>query len=34
MSEQMDATKDSTGEPISADPIQTVSEFVKKALNH
>ena len=28
MSEQMDATKDSTGEPTSPNPIQSVAEFV------
>ena len=30
MSEQMDATKDSTGEPTSLNPIQSVAEFVRK----
>ena len=30
MSEQMDATKDSTGQPTSQYPIQSVTEFVKK----
>ena len=30
MSEQIDATKDSTGEPTSPHPIQSVAEFIKK----
>ena len=30
MSEQMDATKDSTGEPTSPNPIQSVAEFMRK----
>ena len=30
MSEQMDATKDSTGEPTSPNPIQYVAEIVRK----
>ena len=30
MSEQMDVTKDSTGEPTSPNHIQSVAEFVKK----
>ena len=35
MSEQVDATKDSTGEPTSPNPIQSaVTEFVKKTLDH
>ena len=30
MSEQMDATKDTSGEPTSPNAIQSVAEFVKK----
>ena len=30
MSEQMDGTKESTGEPTCPNPIQSVPEFVKK----
>ena len=32
MSEQIDANKDSTGEPTSPSPIQSVAEFVKKKI--
>ena len=34
MSQQMDATKDSTGELTSPNPIQYVAEFVKETLDH
>ena len=34
MNEQMDATKDSTSEPTSPNPIQSVAEFVRKTLDH
>ena len=34
MSEHVHATKDSTGEPISSNPIQSVAECVNKTLGH
>ena len=33
-SEQMDATKDSTSQPTSQYPIQSVTEFVKKHMTN